>query len=154
RCWEDQLRLKQDDFISECDLYIACLILQKQNEYIDGKKENIVIPSIKMKQIREQNEMRTQEQTAIANQSMKDSTDANMTTLSTNESISSQSAVDSTTKSAKSADQNHIKPNKSIPSTSTEQDQLVNSTSLNPCVLCLTEEIRLACIPCDHLATF
>ncbi|CAF0933130.1 unnamed protein product [Adineta steineri] len=54
RCWEDQLRLKQEDFISGCDLYIAYLILQKQDEHIDGKRENIVIPSIKMKQIREQ----------------------------------------------------------------------------------------------------
>ncbi|CAF1063665.1 unnamed protein product [Adineta steineri] len=54
RCWEDQLRLKQEDFISGCDLYIACLILQKQIEHINGKKENIVVPSIKMKQIREQ----------------------------------------------------------------------------------------------------
>ena len=43
------------EFLSECDLHIACLILQKQIEHIDGKKENIVIPSIKMKQIREQN---------------------------------------------------------------------------------------------------
>ncbi len=32
---------------------MACLILQKQIEHIDGKKENIVIPSIKMKKIRE-----------------------------------------------------------------------------------------------------
>ncbi|CAF2117534.1 unnamed protein product [Rotaria magnacalcarata] len=54
RCWEDQLRLKHDDFESECDLYTACLILQKQIEHIDGKEENIVIPRIKMKEIREQ----------------------------------------------------------------------------------------------------
>ncbi|CAF1122884.1 unnamed protein product [Adineta steineri] len=94
RCWEDQLRLKQDDFESECDLYIACLIHQKQIEHIDGKKENVIIPSIKMKQIREQNEMRTQEQTLATTQSM-----------------------------------------------------------TNPCVVCLTEEKRLACIPCGHLAT-
>ncbi|CAF1575576.1 unnamed protein product [Rotaria magnacalcarata] len=53
RCWEDQLRLKHDDFESECDLYTACLILQKQIEHIDGKEENIVIPRIKMKEIRE-----------------------------------------------------------------------------------------------------
>jgi hypothetical protein len=32
---------------------MACLILQKQIDHIDGKKENIVIPSIKMKKIRE-----------------------------------------------------------------------------------------------------
>ncbi|CAF3690461.1 unnamed protein product [Adineta steineri] len=156
RCWEDQLRLKQDDFISECDLYIACLILQKQIEHIDGKKENIVIPSIRMKQIREQNEMRTQEQTLATTQSMTNSTDADMTTSSpssTNESISPQSSVDSTTKSTTPANQSDIKPSKSVPSTSNEQDQSVNSTSSNPCVLCLTEEKRLACIPCGHLAT-
>ncbi len=45
----------EDDFIFDDDLYMACLILQKQIKYIDGKKENIVIPSIKMEQIREQN---------------------------------------------------------------------------------------------------
>ncbi|CAF1172795.1 unnamed protein product [Adineta steineri] len=150
RCWEYQLRLKQDDFISECDLYIACLILQKQIKHIDGKNENIVIPSIKMKQIREQNEMRTQEQTLATTQSMTNSTDADMTTSSpssTNDSISSQSSVYSTT----SASENDIIPNKSVPSANTEQDQSVNSTSSNPCVLCLTEEKRLACIPCGHL---
>ncbi len=42
-----------DDFASDADIYMACLILQKQIEHIDGKKENIVIPSIKMKKIRE-----------------------------------------------------------------------------------------------------
>ncbi|CAF1256132.1 unnamed protein product [Adineta steineri] len=54
RCWEDQLRLKKEDFISGFDLSVAYSILQKQNEHIDDKKEDIVIPSIKMKQIREQ----------------------------------------------------------------------------------------------------
>jgi hypothetical protein len=46
-----------DDFVSECDLFIACTILQKQIEHIDGKKENIVIPSFRMKHFREQNGM-------------------------------------------------------------------------------------------------
>jgi hypothetical protein len=45
----------EDDFVCGCDLYLACVILQKQIEHIDGKKENIVISGIKMKQIREQN---------------------------------------------------------------------------------------------------
>jgi hypothetical protein len=77
RCWEDQLRLKrqskileqtvpyncefffsfiEDDFVSDCDLLIACTILQKQIEHIDGKKENIIIPSVQMKKAREQAE--------------------------------------------------------------------------------------------------
>ncbi|CAF0794885.1 unnamed protein product [Rotaria sp. Silwood1] len=64
RCWADQLLLKNDDFVSECDLYIACLILQKQIEHISIKKEKVVIPSIKVKEIREQNAARMREQTA------------------------------------------------------------------------------------------
>jgi hypothetical protein len=74
RCWEDQLRLKGrsknkiksyfkysfnytgKDFVSDCDLYMACLIFKKQREYIDGKKENIVIPNLRMKYIREFND--------------------------------------------------------------------------------------------------
>jgi hypothetical protein len=35
----------------------------------------------------------------------------------------------------------------------TAQSQIDDSSPLNPCVLCLTEEKRLACIPCGHLAT-
>ncbi|CAF0773907.1 unnamed protein product [Adineta steineri] len=46
RCWEDQLRLKHRDFESDCDLWIACTILQKQIEGINGKKENIVVPNL------------------------------------------------------------------------------------------------------------
>jgi hypothetical protein len=71
RSWEDQLELKSklknnllfilycfvhflgDDFVSDCDLHVACVILQKQIEYIDGEKENIVIPRLRMKYIRE-----------------------------------------------------------------------------------------------------
>jgi hypothetical protein len=76
RSWEDQLRLKrklrssefpfntfnlifiypEDDFVSERDLMMACLILQKQMEHIAGKKENIVVPNIRMKEIHERRE--------------------------------------------------------------------------------------------------
>ncbi|UJR15699.1 hypothetical protein I4U23_002633 [Adineta vaga] len=51
RCWEDQLRLKHDDFISDTDLFVACNILQKQIQYIDGKKKNIIIPSVALRKI-------------------------------------------------------------------------------------------------------
>ncbi|CAF3583567.1 unnamed protein product [Rotaria sp. Silwood1] len=56
QCWEDQLRIKHEDFVSKYDLFIACVILQKQIEHINGGKENIVIPSIKMQQIKTQTE--------------------------------------------------------------------------------------------------
>ncbi|CAF4647358.1 unnamed protein product [Rotaria socialis] len=42
RCWDDQLRLKHDDFASDIDLLMACVILQKQIKHIGGKKENTV----------------------------------------------------------------------------------------------------------------
>jgi len=32
---------------------MACTILQKQIKYIDGKKENIIIPSVAINKIRE-----------------------------------------------------------------------------------------------------
>ena len=46
--------VSEDDFVSGTDLYVACLILKKQIEHINGNKENIVIPRIKMEQILEQ----------------------------------------------------------------------------------------------------
>ena len=42
------------DFYSNDDLYIACMILQKQIEHINGDTDKIVTPSIRMRQIREQ----------------------------------------------------------------------------------------------------
>ncbi|CAM4812477.1 unnamed protein product [Rotaria magnacalcarata] len=149
RCWEDQLRLKHDDFESECDLYMACLILQKQIEYIDGKKENIVIPSVKMKQIREEIEVHIREQTApVSNPA--ETTVTEMTTSSessTNESVSSESSAEFISKSAASSTQ--------IEAKTTEQTNIIEdrnqSIPSNPCLICLTEEKQLACIPCGHM---
>jgi baculoviral IAP repeat-containing protein 2/3 len=155
RCWEDQLRLKQDDFVSECDLFVACLILQKQIEHIDGKKENIVIPSIRMEQIRERNEGLIREQTTNLPRSTVNTNDVEMTTSQslTNESTSSQSSVESTSKLATTGTQGETKATKQTPPATHDQEQSNNATPSNPCVLCLTEEKRLACIPCGHLAT-
>ena len=164
----------EDDFVSDCDLFLACLILQKQIEHIDGKKENIVIPSIKMKQIREQNngefairiftmltcfgsiDTRIREQAPSTIPTIPNPPDAEMTTSSqslTNKSTSSQSSVDSTSKPAATGNQGETKSIKTLIPAPNEQDQSSNSTPSNPCVLCLTEEKRLVCIPCGHLAT-
>lgn len=75
KCWEKQLKIKRklmnfqhsfifyqivfflgEDFFSQCDLYIACLILQKQVDDINGDKKNIVVPSTQLK-IQEQSSM-------------------------------------------------------------------------------------------------
>ncbi|CAF3389411.1 unnamed protein product [Rotaria sp. Silwood1] len=141
RCWEDQLRIKRDDFVSDTDVYVACLILRKQIDYIGGKKENIIIPSIKMKQIREQSEVKANK--SIPNvthtvQSIADNdTDVEMTT-------SSQSS-----NKPKSNDDEW----KMEKITIDDRSQSTNSTLSNPCALCLTEEKQLACIPCGHMVT-
>ena len=41
-----------EDFKSETDLRVACTILQRQIEHIHGNRENIVIPSVRMRQLR------------------------------------------------------------------------------------------------------
>ncbi|CAF5154952.1 unnamed protein product, partial [Rotaria sp. Silwood1] len=130
-----------DDFVSDCDLYIACLILRKQIEHIDGKKENIVIPSIKMKQIREQNATGMSEEkltTAKEAQSIENRTDAEMN-------ISSQSLTSS-------GNERDLQINKTITNFN-DQSQSNDSQSSNLCVLCITEEKKLACIPCGHMST-
>ena len=45
-----------DDFFSDADLSIECTILQKQIEYINGRKENIIVPSIGPRQLPERNQ--------------------------------------------------------------------------------------------------
>ncbi|CAF3720685.1 unnamed protein product [Rotaria sp. Silwood1] len=158
RCWEDQLRIKRDDFVSDCELYVACLILRKQIEHIDGKKENIVIPSIKMKQIREQNETGMCEQTSTvsnAAQSVHNRTGVEMTTSLqplTNQSTTSQSSIHSTSKSTSSGIERETQIHKQI-TTINDRSQSTNSEPSNLCVLCLTEGKQLACIPCGHMAT-
>ncbi|CAF4977441.1 unnamed protein product [Rotaria sp. Silwood1] len=150
RCWEDQLRLKRDDYLEMCDLFASCFILQKQIERIDGKKENITIPSVAMKKIRErvETENAAREQAASASTTMNSSnnTDVEMST-SSESSMDEENSKQSTVTTDRKQD------------TQTEKIMLpaknnTNSSSLsNPCVLCLEEEKRLACIPCGHMAT-
>ncbi|CAF1373933.1 unnamed protein product [Didymodactylos carnosus] len=128
RCYEDQLRLKYDDFVSDCDLMMACTILQKQIDYIDGKKENIVIPNVYMKKLCEnvEKERIVSEMASSANESCSSSC-----STSSMEANSSKTNVEN----------------------SKEKAQHQTSAIAHPCVLCLTDEKRLACIPCGHLAT-
>ncbi|CAF0949907.1 unnamed protein product [Adineta ricciae] len=57
RCWEDQLLFKGDDFHTETDLFVACMILQKQIEIIAGKAENIIVPSERLKKLSANSEL-------------------------------------------------------------------------------------------------
>jgi hypothetical protein len=82
RCIEDQLKIKNDDFKSDTDLAMACLVLQKQIDIIKGSIDKIIIPS--------------------QNQSSKNASK-------------------------------------------------LSKQSLGECLICLTEEKQLACMPCGHL---
>lgn len=84
RCIEDQFKMNQDDFESANHFAMACLILQKQIDIIQGNADKIITPS--------QNQME----------------------------ISSPETV---------------------------------NIKLEECVVCLTEEKQLACMPCGHLCT-
>ncbi|CAF1059085.1 unnamed protein product [Adineta steineri] len=135
RCWEDQLRLKQDDFVSDTDLLIACIILQKQIIHINGNKENIIIPSMKMKLIREKEQNHTQ-------------TDEQSNLSSSMDSVEGLPAENQFNTKDMTRSSNEIKK---IEEKANSENS--SSSSSNACVLCLTEEKRLACIPCGHLAT-
>ena len=150
---------------------MACLILREQIERTDRKKENIVISSFKMKQIREQEgksidqiiiiistflfvlEARRREPTLNLARSISNTTDVEMSTShsTTNEPVSSQASVELTTKSIATGTQDKTKTKKPTTLVTNNQDQSTAALS-NPCVLCLTEEKRPACIPCGHVA--
>ncbi|CAF0976949.1 unnamed protein product, partial [Rotaria sordida] len=49
KVYEMQLRFKKDDFKSDVDLRVACLILDKQVKLINGNENNILIPQNWMK---------------------------------------------------------------------------------------------------------
>ena len=95
-------------------------------------------------------EAKLREPTSNQAQVISNPTDAEMTTSSqslTNESVSSQSSIESTSVPTTPGSQGETKSSKPIVPSSSEHDQSNSSTPSNPCVLCLTEEKRLACIP-------
>jgi hypothetical protein len=102
-----------EDFVDGYDLLMACTILQKQIEHINGKIENVIVPIVAMKKIRDQQRI-----------------GAYATFYNICYYI--------------------VYILEDFPSKNqTEED----ARPTNPCVLCLEEEKRLACIPCGHLAT-
>ncbi|CAF0754876.1 unnamed protein product [Adineta ricciae] len=137
RCWEDQLRLKRDDFVSDCDLYIACLVLQKQVEHIAGNKNKVVIPSVKMKEDQEKKQpgvfsaaqttplMSIQCPSNINNSSIRQGAPPNPPNATNSHELSTSGAAAS------------------------ETERVVLN---NPCLLCAEAEKRVACVPCGHLA--
>lgn len=129
---------------------MACTILQKQIDCINGKKENITVPSVAMKRIREQNDI-VEASRDVHNVSESLSTDA-LTRPDIEMTDLSKSGVDkaSVTSPASNNDETHMK---SVPTKNAVPNNANAPTLVNPCAICSKEEKRLACIPCGHLAT-
>ncbi|CAF4609549.1 unnamed protein product, partial [Rotaria sp. Silwood2] len=134
RCWEDQLQLKKDDFCTDADLLIACTILQKQIDHIQGNKENIIIPSIQMSLIHER------KQSGLS--SLSTHSNNNNVGLSQNQLVPETSQIELTTTTTN-------KENSAVSETSSTKI----SSIVNPCIICHQDEKQLACIPCGHLTT-
>ncbi|CAF1132288.1 unnamed protein product [Adineta ricciae] len=131
QCWEDQLKIKEQDFVSVADIRIACSIVVKQTERIAGNKKNILILHDSMGQV--------QQNTARFDQVLqRQSTQRNRTGSSNH---LSETTVPSTTPSMTETTVN----NEAVDAPRNTDE------SLNLCVICLSEEKRLACIPCGHL---
>jgi len=158
-----------EDFVSDSDLLMACTILQKQIEHIDGKKDNITVPSVAMKRIREKEQAGNLSRSRInVDVCMNDIVEAHAREQAVSGSSSTNPSdgndVEMTTSSTES---NSTEANTRVPTSSMEEIKNAEPSSAkaslqkpnddaspaNPCVLCLMEEKRLACIPCGHLAT-
>ena len=122
--------LLENDFHSDDDLFIACLILQKQVEHIDGNKDNIVVPSVRMQQIQEQRSECAQKYHLLLF--------SYFLTLAQNRNNRTNTPIQGLASSQSTA-------------TSSSGQDRSSATQSNACLICMVEPRRLACIPCGHL---
>jgi hypothetical protein len=109
---------------------LACIILQKQIDHIQGNKENIIVPRDRMRLMREREQ-------------------SNLSPLPT-----------SSNNNNNNKDEEASPPNQSVPVPTkeitkqqietSETNSATNSSVSNPCIICFQDEKRLACIPCGH----
>ena len=143
------------DFVCETDLWVACTILDKQIEHINGNKENIIIPGEAMEKIRQRQETDREKRCSIrihhdisSLMNLGTSVDE-MKEPSCSTGSSSDSSDSNMVTSGSSVSPNVAQEEQSKGQMKTTEAQVV----VNPCALCLSEEKSLACLPCGHLAT-
>lgn len=128
RCWEDQLRIKEVDFASEDDLHTACTILQRQITSIRGSNNNVTVPHNAMECIRQ----RLMHEESLRRKNTASNNPRNEISSESPNSSGYQYSVETA-------------------SSVTQADNSQNDPELsNLCLLCFSEERRLACIPCGH----
>jgi hypothetical protein len=119
----------EDDFVDNCDLLMACILLQKQINHIKGNKDNLIVPKIQMKLIRER------EQSGLTLPPTNLPNDDNIQTLQ-NQSVPITSTIESMT----------------VETAKEDEEAATDLSVSNPCIICYKDEKRLACIPCGHFA--
>lgn len=129
RVWEDQLRIKHDDFVDDVDVHLACHILQKQIDIINGNKDNIIIPKKKKEEILQRNAAAAQEPA---------------------ESVNTLPAPAVVPTSTPTTQVEEVKP--TMPQKEAGKNENIGPIE-NPCLVCHKVEKQLACIPCGHLAS-
>jgi hypothetical protein len=120
KVYEMQLRFKKDDFKTDVDLRVACLILDKQVKLINGNEANILIPQNWMKKYLEDQEKGIDRQDPVITQTV---------------------------------EIQKIESPKTITTVAMRPRVLPKTDEQNTCVLCLTTERQVACLPCGHLTS-
>ncbi|CAF1212185.1 unnamed protein product [Rotaria sordida] len=128
-CWENQLRLNHVDFESEGDLLVAYIVLQNQMIHIDKRKEHIIIPAEKMREIHERQQQQSGTRASVT------SISAPVTALPTNALNTAEVGISV------------------IPESSMDQQMSIELTPVTLCAVCRKEERCLAFIPCGHMGT-
>ena len=109
------------------------MILKKQIDRIQGNKDNIIVPSVQMRIVRERRQQPDKQEEPVVQLSKQD--------ISEN--------------SSRKVDTQFVPT--SVNSTKLHRNQLpkpeIKSNLSNPCLKCHEEEKQLACIPCGHLST-
>ncbi|CAF1122080.1 unnamed protein product [Rotaria sordida] len=121
---------KNVDFESEGDLLVACIVLQNQMIHIDKRKEHIIIPAEKMREIHER-----QQQQSGGTRASVTSISAPVTALPTNALNTAEVGISV------------------IPESSMDQQMSIELTPVTLCAVCRKEERCLAFIPCGHMGT-
>jgi baculoviral IAP repeat-containing protein 2/3 len=124
KVYEMQLKFKKDDFKTDVDLRVACLILDKQVKLINGNEANILIPQNWLKKYLDDQEKGIDQKDlsikpTIETRTKEVETPKIITTVATRPRV--------------------------LPKTSTDEQ--------STCVLCLTTERQVACLPCGHLTS-
>ncbi|CAF3851008.1 unnamed protein product [Rotaria sp. Silwood2] len=123
KAFEIQLKYKHDDFKSDNDLRVACLMLHQQVISINGNESNLLVPQDWMKKYLEDQEQ-NMEQSELQQPQTSGQQIENIETPKV------------------------LAPVVTRPKITQQTDEQAML-----CILCLTTERQVACLPCGHLAS-